>query len=83
MSTIRVSIPRELWPSRSDWRGKVIDVKIRPGDKVSPGDPLVEIEIEKAVIVLESDYEGLVREVFVRKGDYVKPGDLVALIETS
>ncbi|MGC9148894.1 MAG: lipoyl domain-containing protein [Sulfolobales archaeon] len=76
-----IYVPRELWPRRGVWSGKIIDLKVNIGDKVSVGDPLVEIEIEKAVIVLESEYSGVVKEIYVKKGDLVGPGDKILLIE--
>ncbi len=81
MDLVAVYVPKELWPRRGVWSGKIIDIKVGVGDKVSVGDPLVEIEIEKAVIVLESEYNGVVKEIYVKKGDIVGPGHKLLLIE--
>lgn len=78
---VDVRVPQDLWPRRLDWRGRVVAVHASPGSRVSEGDPLAEVEIEKAVLVLESPVSGVVVEVSVSVGDEVGPGDLVARIE--
>ncbi len=82
-SRLEVRIPDALWARRAKWRGRVVAVHVAPGDRVSEGDPLVEVEVEKAVIVIESPYAGLVVEVPVPVGDEVGPGDVVAVVEVA
>lgn len=77
---VEVTVPRDLWPRRGDWRGRVVRVFVREGDRVSRGDQLAEIEIEKAVLVIESETEGVVEKVYVRPGDTVGPGDAILRI---
>jgi hypothetical protein len=76
-----VRIPEELWPRRGGWNGKVINILKKPGDRVSKGDPLVEVEIEKAVLVIESPYDGVVKEILVPPGGSVSPGSGVVKVE--
>lgn len=78
---VEVRVPADIWPRRADWRGRVVAVHVAPGSRVSPGDPVAEVEIEKAVLVLESPVAGVVVEVAVGVGDNVGPGDLVARVE--
>ncbi|GAB6148383.1 biotin/lipoyl-containing protein [Stetteria hydrogenophila] len=78
---VEVRVPGDLWPSRSDWRGRVVAVHCSPGSRVSEGDPLAEVEIEKAVLVVESPASGVVVEVGVAPGDEVGPGDVIARLE--
>ncbi len=72
--TLAIRVPEELWPRRGEWRGRVVSVFKRPGDRVSRGEPVVEVEIEKAVLVIESPYDGVVSEVLVSQGSLVEPG---------
>ncbi|MDM7274602.1 MAG: lipoyl domain-containing protein [Thermoprotei archaeon] len=79
MAVIRV--PEELWPRRGGWVGRVVNVFKVPGDRVSVGEPVAEVEIEKAVLVIESHVEGVVREVLARPGDVVGPGGGLLRVE--
>lgn len=76
-----IRAPRELWPRRGDWSGRVINIFVKPGARVSRGEPLAEIEIEKAVLVIESPYEGVVKEVLVSPGENVSPGKGLVKVE--
>jgi len=69
-----IKVPEELWPRRGRWVGKVVGVLKKPGERVSRGEPVAEVEIEKAVLVIESPYDGVVKEVLVSPGDSVSPG---------
>jgi pyruvate/2-oxoglutarate dehydrogenase complex dihydrolipoamide acyltransferase (E2) component len=51
------------------------------GDRVTPGAPLLEVETEKASVVLEAEIAGVVREVHVAVGDVVPIGSVVGLID--
>ncbi|MEB3774242.1 MAG: biotin attachment protein [Desulfurococcales archaeon] len=73
-SVVEVSVPSELWPRRSDWEGRVVTVYKSPGDRVAPGEVVVEVEIEKAILAIESPVGGVVEEVLARPGDHVGPG---------
>jgi len=69
-----IVVPEELWPRRGGWRGRVVGIFKRPGDRVQRGEPVAEVEIEKAVLVIESPFDGVVREVLVSQGSIVGPG---------
>jgi len=51
------------------------------GDRVSKGEPIAEVEIEKAVLVIESPYSGIVKEILVSQGDSVYPGSGLVRVE--
>lgn len=51
------------------------------GDLVAEGEPIAEIEAEKAITELESPAAGMLKEVLVAADDEVAPGDVVARIE--
>lgn len=54
-----------------------------PGDKVSKGDVLFEVETDKVVSQVESQETGVLKEHQVKAGQTVVVGDLVATIEVS
>ncbi len=78
----RVTVSFDLWSGRSV-EGRIVSVHVAPGDAVSPGDTLVEVEVDKAVIMVESHVGGRVVEVYVAPGDTVRPGDPLVSIEVS
>jgi len=73
----KITIPKDIWPKRVDWKGRVVEIYVNKGDRVSVGEPLLDIEIEKAVLSIESDVEGIVEKIYVSKGDEISPGDIV------
>lgn len=60
----------------------VVEVFIKPGDKIKEEDSLLTLESEKAVMDLPSPYSGVIKEVSVKEEDKVADGDVIALIET-
>jgi pyruvate/2-oxoglutarate dehydrogenase complex dihydrolipoamide acyltransferase (E2) component len=52
----------------------------RPGDRVARGEPLVEIETDKANSEVESPYDGVLTEVLVDEGTTVPVGEVIARI---
>src|SRR5262245_37874086 len=61
--------------------GVVVDIKIAPGTEVRAGQPLVEVEAEKASLEVPSPLDGRVAKILVKKGDTVRPGQPLGLIE--
>src|SRR5438132_14152193 len=53
----------------------------RPGDRVTQGEPLVEVETDKVNSELESPYEGVLTEIVVAEGTTVTAGEVIARIE--
>jgi pyruvate/2-oxoglutarate dehydrogenase complex dihydrolipoamide acyltransferase (E2) component len=56
---------------------------VRVGDAVTPGTPLLEVETEKAEVVIEAEVAGVVREIAAPAGQNVPVGAVVGLIEGS
>lgn len=54
--------------------GKVLDVLVQPGQRVSAGTPLVILEAMKMELRITAPGDGEVVAVFVRAGDVVNPG---------
>ncbi len=60
--------------------GKIVQWFVKEGDKVRPGDPILEIETDKANMDVESPAEGVVRKVAYGEGDVVPVLVPVAII---
>jgi pyruvate dehydrogenase E2 component (dihydrolipoamide acetyltransferase) len=60
---------------------EVIDVLVKPGDKIEIDTPLLTIETEKATMDVPATNAGLVKSVAVKKGDRVSKGSVIAEIE--
>jgi len=54
---------------------------VKVGDTVAPGSPLLEVETEKADVVIEAEVAGLVREITAQAGQTVPVGSVVGLID--
>ena len=61
----------------------VIEVLVKPGDKVSKEDSLLTLESDKATMEVPSTHSGTVKEVKVKVGDKVAQGTLIAILETT
>lgn len=59
----------------------VVDIYVKPGDRVAVEDPLVALESEKAVMDIPSPVSGVVTEVKLKEGDTVANEDLIVLVE--
>ncbi len=55
----------------------------RPGDAVERGEPLVEVETDKATIVYESESNGVLDEILVADGETAALGAPIAHLRTS
>ena len=60
--------------------GKVVSVKVSPGDKVKKGDVLLIVEAMKMENEIHSPVDGTVEEVYVREGDNVNPDECLIRI---
>src|SRR5215204_3652113 len=60
----------------------VIVVKVQPGDKVSKGQRLGDLESDKSTFEFESPCDGVIRSVAAREGDTLDSGQLFCQIET-
>ena len=61
----------------------VIELLVKPGDKVNKEDSLVTLESDKATMEVPSTHAGTVKEVKVKVGDKVSKGSLIAILETT
>jgi pyruvate dehydrogenase E2 component (dihydrolipoyllysine-residue acetyltransferase) len=59
----------------------VIEIFVKPGDKVKVEDPLVALESDKATMEVPSPREGVVKSVVVKVGDKVSEGAVIVQFE--
>jgi pyruvate dehydrogenase E2 component (dihydrolipoamide acetyltransferase) len=57
--------------------GDLVRVIVSPGAQVQAGDPVIELETDKAVIEVPSTISGTVGEIKVKQGDKVKVGQVI------
>jgi pyruvate dehydrogenase E2 component (dihydrolipoamide acetyltransferase) len=60
---------------------EVIDVLVKPGDRIDVDTPLLTLETEKATIDVPSSVAGVVRSVALKKGDRVSKGVAILSLE--
>jgi pyruvate dehydrogenase E2 component (dihydrolipoamide acetyltransferase) len=62
-------------------QGDLVRLMIAPGATVSEGQPVMELETDKAVVEVPSSIGGVVKEVRVKQGDKVKVGQVIFTVE--
>jgi pyruvate dehydrogenase E2 component (dihydrolipoamide acetyltransferase) len=62
-------------------QGDLVRLMISPGAKVSDGQPVMELETDKAVVEVPSSVSGVVKEVRVQQGEKVKVGQVIFTLE--
>ncbi|MBM0108647.1 dihydrolipoyllysine-residue acetyltransferase [Steroidobacter sp. S1-65] len=69
-------------PDLGDFKDvEVIDVLVKPGDRVDVDTPLLTLETEKATMDVPSTVAGVVKSLALKKGDRVSKGSLIGLLE--
>ncbi|GGG88268.1 dihydrolipoamide acetyltransferase family protein [Paenibacillus radicis (ex Gao et al. 2016)] len=61
--------------------GEIIKVHIKPGDKVTDDDIIMEVQNDKAIVEVPCPVNGTVLEVLVKDGQVCHIGEIVALID--
>jgi pyruvate dehydrogenase E2 component (dihydrolipoamide acetyltransferase) len=62
-------------------QGDLVRLMIAPGAKVSEGQPVMELETDKAVVEVPSSVSGVVNEVKVKEGEKIKVGQLIFTLQ--
>ncbi len=62
-------------------QGDLVRLMIAAGAKVSEGQPVMELETDKAVVEVPSSVTGVVKDVRVKEGQKVKVGDVIFTLE--
>lgn len=60
----------------------VLEWRKHPGDIVTQGEPLIELETDKVVLEVPAVANGVLQEIKRSKGDVVTPGAVLAVLET-
>ncbi|HET8702077.1 MAG TPA: FAD-dependent oxidoreductase, partial [Nitrococcus sp.] len=69
-------------PDIGDFKNvEIIEVLVKPGDRIQPEDSLITLESDKASMEIPSPITGVVKEIKVSVGDKVSQGDLILLAE--
>ncbi|MFJ2991737.1 dihydrolipoyl dehydrogenase [Pandoraea sp. NPDC087047] len=76
MSLIEVKVP-DIGAEGVD----VIEVMIKPGDKIAKDASLITLESDKASMEVPSEVAGTVKEVKIKVGDKASEGTLIAIVE--
>ncbi len=63
--------------------GDVVRVSVQPGEEVSEGQTVLELETDKAVVEVPSSVSGRVGEVKVKVGQNLKVGDLILTLSAA
>ena len=61
--------------------GDLVRLMIAPGSRVSEGQPVMELETDKAVVEVPSSVSGIVKEVRVKEGAKLKVGQVIFTLE--
>ena len=61
--------------------GDLVRLMISPGTSISEGQPVMELETDKAVVEVPSSVSGTIKEVRVKEGDKLKVGQVIFTVE--
>ena len=60
---------------------EIIDILVKPDDKVKQEDPLITLESDKATMDIPSPAAGIIKEIKLKPGDNVTEGTVILLLE--
>jgi len=63
--------------------GKILRWLKHPGDQVLHGEPIAEVETDKADMMMEAFDDGLLDEIRVREGESAKVGEVIAVLRSA
>jgi pyruvate dehydrogenase E2 component (dihydrolipoamide acetyltransferase) len=61
--------------------GDLVRLMIAPGAKVSEGQPVMELETDKAVVEVPSTVSGVVKDIKVKEGERIKVGQVIFTLQ--
>ncbi len=62
-------------------QGDLVRLMISPGVKVAEGQPVMELETDKAVVEVPSSVSGVVKEIKVKEGEKIKVGQVIFTLQ--
>jgi pyruvate dehydrogenase E2 component (dihydrolipoamide acetyltransferase) len=63
--------------------GEVLQVLVSEGDDIKEGNPILEVETDKAAVEIPSPYTGKVKKILVKPGDSVRVGDELIIFDVA
>src|ERR1700748_1255427 len=60
----------------------IIDILVKPGEKIEPEAPLVTLETEKATMDVPSTVGGVIEKIHITKGGTVSTGDVIVTVRS-
>lgn len=60
---------------------QIVKITVKPGDKVTENQSVLEIETDKATVEVPAEFNGIIKEVFAKEGEKVKVGSVVFTYE--
>jgi len=64
-------------------QGDLVRLMVSAGTKVSEGQPVMELETDKAVVEVPSSVSGVVKEIKVKEGEKIKVGQVIFTLESA
>src|SRR5215467_4961239 len=62
-------------------QGDLVRLMISPGASVSEGQPVMELETDKAVVEVPSSVTGTIKDVLVKQGEKIKVGQVIFTVD--
>ena len=62
-------------------QGDLVRLMVAPGARVSEGQPVMELETDKAVVEVPSSVSGVVKDVLVKQGEKIKVGAVIFTLQ--
>ena len=63
--------------------GDVLEIMVAVGDTIELEQGVIELETDKATVVVPSEFAGKITKICCEEGDTLKPGDVLMEIESS
>src|SRR5271170_2292612 len=61
--------------------GDLVRLMIKPGASIAEGEPVMELETDKAVVEVPSSVSGTIGEIRVKEGDKLRVGQVIFTVE--
>ena len=62
---------------------EIIDILVKPGDRIALEDPIITLETDKAAMDVPSPIAGVVESLEVKEGDKVSEGDVILKVKAA
>src|SRR5205809_4542808 len=62
-------------------QGDLVRLMVAPGATVAEGEPVMELETDKAVVEVPSSVSGTIKDVLVKQGEKIKVGQVIFTVE--